>query len=162
MKKIIIIGCPGSGKSTFAIKLHKATCIPLFHLDMLFWNKDKTTVERSFFLERLSEILSKSEWIIDGNYSSTMELRIQECDTVVFLDYPLEICLSGIKERKGKPRNDLPWIEPAEDDEEFIEYIKSFSKQSRPQIISLLEKYSDKSIYIFKTRDDADAFLTQF
>ena len=129
---------------------------------MLFWNKDKTTVERSFFLERLSEILSKSEWIIDGNYSSTMELRIQECDTVVFLDYPLEICLSGIKERKGKPRNDLPWIEPAEDDEEFIEYIKSFNKQSRPQIISLLEKYSDKSIYIFKTRDDADAFLTQF
>ena len=86
MKKIIVIGCPGSGKSTFSKALHKITGIPLFHLDMMYWNADKTTVEKSLFLERLSKTLSEKEWIIDGNYASTMELRIKECDTIIFLD----------------------------------------------------------------------------
>ena len=53
MKKIIVIGCPGSGKSTFSRELHERTRIPLYHLDMLFWNADKTTVEKSVFLELL-------------------------------------------------------------------------------------------------------------
>lgn len=93
MKKIIVIGCPGSGKSTFSQELHKKTNIPLYHLDMLFWNADKTTVEKSVFLERLNELLDKDEWILDGNFNSTMELRMSRCDTVIFLDYPPDICL---------------------------------------------------------------------
>ena len=76
MKKIIVIGCPGSGKSTFSRELHDRTKIPLYHLDMLFWNADKTTVENSVFLERLNELLDKDEWILDGNFNSTMELRM--------------------------------------------------------------------------------------
>ena len=72
MKRIIIIGCPGSGKSTLSRELHNITDIPLFHLDMMYWNSNKTTVEKSIFLERLSEALQKSEWIIDGNYNSTI------------------------------------------------------------------------------------------
>ena len=59
MKKIIVIGCPGSGKSTFARALHDKTGIPLYHLDMMYWNADKTTVEKSVFLERLSAVLEK-------------------------------------------------------------------------------------------------------
>ena len=128
MKKIIVIGCPGSGKSTFSKSLHKITKIPLYHLDMLFWNEDKTTVENSVFLDRLSKIIENSEWIIDGNYGSTMELRMQKCDTVIFLDYPLDVCLDGIKERKGKPRSDMPWIESDEDDADFIEFIKNYKR----------------------------------
>lgn len=84
MKKIIVIGCPGSGKSTFSKALHNITNIPLYHLDMMYWNTDRTTVEQSVFLNRLSNILNKSQWIIDGNYQSTLELRIKVCDTVVF------------------------------------------------------------------------------
>ena len=63
MKKIIVIGCPGSGKSTFSRTLHKMTGIPLFHLDMMYWNSDRTTVDKSVFLERLSNTIQKSEWI---------------------------------------------------------------------------------------------------
>ena len=103
MKKVIVIGCPGSGKSTVSRALHNKTGIPLYHLDMMYWNADKTTVEKSVFLERLSAVLKKDEWIIDGNYGSTMELRMVACDTVIFLDYPLDICLDGIRERRGKP-----------------------------------------------------------
>ena len=161
MKKIMVIGCPGSGKSTFSKKLHKVTGIPLFHLDMLYWNADKTTVEKSIFLERLSEAIQKSEWIIDGNYGSTMELRIQACDTIIFLDYPVDVCLNGIKERKGKPRSDMPWIEPKVDDEEFLTFIKNYNAKSRPQVMELLDRYSHKNIFVFKNRTEADVFLAK-
>ena len=158
MKKIIVIGCPGSGKSTVSRALHNKTGIPLYHLDMMYWNADKTTVKKSLFRERLSVVLEKDEWIIDGNYGSTMELRMAACDTVIFLDYPLDVCLGGIKERRGKPRSDMPWIE-TEEDAEFIEFIKSYSEQQKPKVLELLEKYSDKNIVIFKSREQADAFL---
>ena len=158
MKKVIVIGCPGSGKSTVSRALHNKTGIPLYHLDMMYWNADKTTVEKSIFLERLSGVLEKDEWIIDGNYGSTMELRMAACDTVIFLDYPMDICLDGIKERRGKPRNDLPWIE-TEEDEEFIEFIKSYNEQQKSKVLELLKKYSDKNIIILESREQADAFL---
>ena len=161
MKKIIVIGCPGSCKSTFSKALQKITGIPLFHLDMMFWNTDKTTVEKSVFLDRLSKVLEKSEWIIDGNYSSTMELRIKECDTVVFLDYPLDVCLSGVRERRGKARSDMPWVE-YDEDAEFIEFIKNYNLENRPQVMELLKKYSYKNIFIFTNRNEAKEFLSQF
>lgn len=128
---------------------------------MLFWNEDKTTVEKSVFLDRLLKIIENSEWIIDGNYGSTMELRMQKCDTVIFLDYPLDVCLDGIKERKGKSRSDMPWIESDEDDAEFIEFIKNYNSQCRPNVIELLKRYSHKDIYIFSNRIQAEEFLNK-
>ncbi len=159
MKKVIVIGCPGSGKSTVSRALHNKTGIPLYHLDMMYWNVDKTTAEKSVFLERLSTVLEKDEWIIDGNYGSTMELRMAACDTVIFLDYPLDVCLDGIRERRGKPRSDMPWIE-TEEDAEFIEFIKSYNEQQKPEVLELLEKYSDRNIIILGSREQADAFLS--
>ena len=158
LKKTIVIGCPGSGKSTISRALHNKTGIPLYHLDMMYWNDDRTTVEKSVFLERLSVVLEKDEWIIDGNYGATMELRMAACDTVIFLDYPLDVCLDGIRERRGKPRSDMPWIE-TEEDAEFIEFIKNYNEQQKPKVLELLEKYSDKNIIIFKSREQADLFL---
>ena len=156
----MVIGCPGSGKSTFSRALHKITNIPLFHLDMMYWNSDRTTVEKAVFRKRLSDAIQQNEWIIDGNYGSTIELRLQACDTVIFLDYPLEICIDGIRERRGKARSDMPWIENEdEEDAEFIEFIKSYNSQSRPQIMELLKLYSDKNIFIFNNRKEADEFL---
>ena len=158
MQRIVVIGCPGSGKSSLSRALHNKTGIPLYHLDMMYWNADKTTVEKSIFLERLSAVLEKGKWIIDGNYGSTMELRMAACDTVIFLDYPLEVCLDGIKERQGKPRCDMPWCD-TEEDLEFIEFVKSYNEQQRPGVLELFKKYSDKNIIILKSREEADAFL---
>lgn len=158
MKKVIVIGCPGSGKSTVSRALQNKTGIPLYHLDMMYWNADKTTVEKSVFLERLFAVLEKDEWIIEYNYGSTMELRMVACDTVIFLDYPLDVCLDGIKERRGKPRSDMPWIE-TEEDAEFTGFIKNYNEQQKPKVLELIEKYSDKNIIIFKSREQADSFL---
>ena len=158
MKKIIVIGCPGSGKSTFSRELQKITRLPLHHLDMMFWKGDKTTVDKETFLERLSAVIKDDEWIIDGNYQSTLEMRLSACDTVFFLDYPTEVCLDGIAKRRGKARGDIPWIE-TEDDGEFVEFISNFNVHQRPTLKALLEKYSDKRIFTFTDREEADAFL---
>ncbi|MFM1563858.1 P-loop NTPase family protein [Helcococcus ovis] len=162
MKKVIVIGCPGSGKSTFSRKLHEITQIPLYHLDMMCWNADKTTVDGNTLIERQNEVIKRDEWIIDGNYDSTMELRMNACDTVIFLDYPLELCLSGVEARRGKPRPDMPWIEDETNvDEEFIQFIKNYNQISKPNVINLLEKYKNKEIVIFTDRTQAEEYLSE-
>lgn len=160
MNRVIIIGCPGSGKSTLSRALHELTGLPLYHLDMLNWNSDKTVVSKAIFLERLQNVIALDKWIIDGNYGSTIELRLKECDTVFFLDYSLDVCIDGIKQRQGKPRSDMPWIE-TEDDEEFMSFIRNYNTESKPKILELFNKYSEKDIIIFKSRKEADDYINK-
>ncbi|MBQ1504265.1 MAG: adenylate kinase [Oscillospiraceae bacterium] len=160
MNRVIVIGCPGSGKSVFSRALHEKTGLPLYHLDNLYWNADRTKVDRGVFLDRLENILISDQWIIDGNYASTMEKRMQRCDTVFFLDYPLDVCLSGVNARQGMKRPDMPWTEAeGEEDAEFLNFIKSYISESRPVVLDLLSKNCDKEIHIFTSRRLADAFL---
>ncbi len=158
MKKVIIIGCPGAGKSTFSRLLHSKTGLPLFHLDMLYWNTDKTHVTREVFDERLNEILKRDRFIIDGNYGRTMEIRFKNCDTIFLLDMPTQVCLDGAKSRVGKARADMPWIEK-EFDLEFKNWITEFSEKELQQIYFLLEKYNDKNIIIFNSHDQIKEYL---
>lgn len=111
MSKIIVIGSPGAGKSIFSQKLRNITNIPLYHLDMLYHKADGTHISKEELEEKLKEILKKDNWIIDGNYQRTIEMRLKECDTVFLLDFPTEVCVEGAKSRIGKKREDLPWVE---------------------------------------------------
>ena len=161
MDKVIIIGCPGSGKTTFAEKLNKCTGLPLYYLDAIWHKPDKTHISREDFDERILEIFKKDKWIIDGNYKRTIEMRLKECDTVFLFDLTTEVCLQGATERIGKGRYDLPWIE-TELDPEFKQFIEEFPKDTLPQIYDLLEKYKDnKHIIIFKSREEADKFISK-
>ncbi|MBE5928944.1 MAG: adenylate kinase [Lachnospiraceae bacterium] len=154
MKKVIVIGCPGAGKSTFARKLRDKTGLPLYYLDMLWHKPDRTNVTREQFDTALSNIMENDEWIIDGNYIRTLEMRIRACDTVFFLDFPVDVCLSGARERIGKKREDMPWIED-KFDEEFEKWILDFNTDQRPKILELLEEYKEqKSIIIYSTREE--------
>ena len=96
MKKILVIGCPGSGKSTFARRLRDRTGLPLYPLDLLWHRPDKTTVSEAEFDAALAEILRKDRWIIDGNFSRTLERRLAECDTVFLITHFSETRLPNI------------------------------------------------------------------
>ena len=99
-----ITGKSGSGKSYFSKKLKEKLNIPLYHLDMI-WNKeDKTTLTREEFDIELQKIFNTNNWIMDGNYQRTLDLRISNSDTVILLDYPLDVCLNGATSRVGIKR----------------------------------------------------------
>ena len=157
-KRILIVGCPGSGKSTFARRLAECTGLKLVHLDMLFWNADKTTVSQEIFIRRLADEMKGDQWIIDGNYASTLRMRLEACDLVYFLDYPLELCLEGIRARRGTKRTDMPWIE-SEEDGDLISFVRSFSEEVRPHMLALFAEYPQKGCIIFRSRADADDHL---
>ena len=159
MKKIIVIGCPGSGKTTFAERLSKKTGIPLFYLDAIWHKPDRTHIEREEFDKRLGDILALDTYVIDGNYNRTLERRIAACDTVFLFDLPTEDCLRGAISRIGTVRPDMPWVDERLD--VWLENeIKEFPEKLLPSIYSLLEKYKDSlDIVVFKSRAEADAFL---
>lgn len=158
-QKVIVIGSPGAGKSTFSRKLRDKTHLPLYYLDMLWHKPDRTTISRREFDIKLKDILLRDQWIIDGNYNRTLEMRFQYCDTVFLLDYPLELCLLGAESRVGEKREDLPWLE-TEFDSEFKQFIIDFSRDILPQIYGLIEKYrKEKSIIIFKSREESETYL---
>lgn len=159
MKKVIVVGCPGSGKSTFARKLQEKTGLPLYYLDMIWHKPDKTTLTKEEFDEKLHELIARDEWIIDGNYSRTLEPRLQACDTAFVLDLPLEVCLAGAQARVGTKRIDMPW-EETELSQEFLNYILSFSQQQLPRLLQLARQYSaQKQVVFFRSRQECDDFL---
>lgn len=157
MKKVLIIGCPGAGKSTFARKLAAKTGLPLLYLDMIWHRRDGTNIGRTALLDRLETIAVEEEWILDGNYLASLPFRLSRCDTVFYFDIPVEICLAGAIERLGKPRVDMPWSAD-ELDEEFREWILSFPTDQAPEIESLLRSFHGKVVR-FKTRKEADAYI---
>ena len=160
--KIIVIGSPGSGKSTFARKLRDASGLPLFYLDTIYHNPDRTTVSREEFDSKLADILSRDCWIIDGNYLRTLPLRLAAAEQVFFFDLPLDECLKGAESRIGSKREDLPWTE-TEFDEEFRQYIIDFPGDQLPEIRKMLADCGDtKDIVAFRSHREADNFVQQF
>ena len=161
MQKVIVIGSPGAGKSTFSRKLRDITGLPLFYLDMIWHKPDRTNISREELIAEQKKIMANPSWIIDGNYLSTMELRLENCDTIFLLDYPLDVCLAGAKARIGTKREDIPWVE-TEFDEEFRQWILDFPKDQLPIIYQLLEKYSkSRNIHIFRSREEAENYLKE-
>lgn len=162
MLKVMVIGCPGAGKSTFARKIRDITNLPLYYLDMLWHKPDKTNISREEFDRKLCDILERDKWIIDGHYHRTLEMRMNVCDTVFLMDFSLEDCIAGVQSRIGKKREEMPWIETAFD-EEFRQAIIDFHAIKIPQIYKLLSAYRDgREIVIFKSRKEADEYIERY
>ena len=139
------------------------TGIPLFHLDMLFWNADKTTVEKAVFLERLQKVLEKDQWIIDGNFNRTIPQRLAKCDTVIYLDYNRLVCLWGVICRiiksYGKTRPDMGEGCPERIDFEFMKWVWNFNRDKRDQNYGYLNEAAHAETYAFKNRRQLKRFL---
>ena len=157
--RILILGCPGSGKSTFARALAARTGLPLVHLDNIWWRADGTHISREDFDRALGELLEGERWILDGDYSRTYEVRVRAADTVVFLDYPEDVCMAGIVARVGQQRPDMPWTERALDPE-LVALVQNYARDDRPALLSLLQQYPDKRSLIFTSREEAARWLS--
>lgn len=160
MRRAIVIGCPGSGKSTFSRRLRDKTGLPLYYLDRLYWRADKTHLTREAFDERLNAILLRDAWIIDGNYARTLSARLERCDAVFFLDYSVDVCLAGVAARRGIRREDMPWVE-TEADAALIDFIQRFNVDTRPRILEALRGVDGVAVYRFTDRIDAEMYLNQ-
>lgn len=158
MKRILVIGCPGSGKSTFARKLRDKLGLPLYPQDMIWHKPDKTNVTREEFDAELQRILQLDEWIIDGNYSRTLEVRLDSCDFVFLFDLPTELCIAGVEARIGTKREDMPWVEE-EFDPEFYQHILTFSQEKLPKIYESINARPSLDKATFRSREEADAYI---
>jgi len=157
MKKVIVIGCPGAGKSTFSRKLSAKTKLPLYYLDMIWHRADRTVIGREEFDKRLAEIMAEDRWILDGNYARTLPMRLEQCDTVFYFDLPLDECIEGAKSRLGKELVDMPWTDD-ELDPEFLQWIMDFPRYIAPEINRYLSNF-DKTIIRFRSRAEADRYI---
>ena len=159
--RIIVLGCPGSGKSTFARALAARTGLPLIHLDSVWWRADGSHISRDEFDRALAELLAGEKWIIDGDYSRTYEVRLRAADTVIFFDYPEDVCMAGIVGRLGEERPDMPWTESALDPE-LVAMVKNYARDNRPVLLDLLRRYADRQVLVFTDRTRADRWLSEF
>jgi adenylate kinase family enzyme len=158
MDRVMVIGSPGSGKTTFSVKLAEILKLPLIHLDKLFWLEGWTERSKDEFDTLLDEALQGERWIIDGNYSRTLRKRLERADTVVYFDLPTRICLFRVIKRvitnRGKTRADMGDGCPERFDLEFLKYVRNFKKTNRDKILNVLSEFSDKQIIIIKKRSD--------
>ena len=164
MKRIVVIGCSGSGKSTFSRKLQQVTGNPLHHLDKLYWLPGwelRSDVEQDRIQK---ELVKEDSWIIDGNYQRSLPIRLERADTVFFFDYPRRLCLyralKRIVSNRKRTRPDMGEGCPERFDWEFMKFIWNFNKNNRPGLIALLEQApADIEIQHFRRPREARDYL---
>lgn len=147
MKRIVIIGCSGSGKSTFSRKLQQLKGNPLYHLDKLFWLPDwelRSAEEQ----DRIQKgLVQEDKWIIDGNYQRSLPIRLERADTIFLFDYPRRVCLYRAMKRivsnRKRTRPDMGEGCPERFDWEFMKFIWNFNKNNRPGLVALLDQAPD-------------------
>jgi len=159
MNRILVIGCPGAGKTYFAKALSKLIDIPVVHMDNLYWNKDRTSVSKDELENKLLPYLKEEKWIIDGNYHETLKQRLEYATDVFFLNMPRETCIEGILERIDQPRDDIPWIETKKDAIELIEWTIDYESRTKEDEERLLKKYKKVNVHILRTREEVNKYL---
>ena len=163
MERILIIGCSGAGKSTLARALKEKLGLPVVHLDQLWWKENWQNVTREEFDSRLAMALNMDQWIIDGNYSRTMPMRLSKCDTIIYLDFDRWDCLWGMAQRVltnyGKVRPDTGPGCRERFDPEFIRWIWNFNKENRVQNYTWIAQTKHAKAIVLKNRKEVKRFL---
>lgn len=167
MKRVTIIGGGGAGKSTFARKLGEKIGVPVYHLDSLFWNPGWIETPKDQWDDRLKDLVNEDTWITDGNFGRTLEIRVQKSDTVIFLDMPTHLRMYRILKRRimyhGKTRPDMREGCNEKLDWEFVKWVWNYNKNSRENVMELLNKYNDSAeIVVLKDSRDVKRYLESF
>ncbi len=164
MKKVMVIGCCGSGKSTFSSKLAGITQLPIYHLDQYYWKPNWTEMDKPAWELIVQKLANKTHWIIDGNYGGTLDIRIKEADTIVFLDRSTIVCLWRVIKRiikyHGQVRPDMPKGCKERFDWDFLHYVAIFNLTRRKGILRKIDAAkSGKEVLVFKSDHACERYL---
>lgn len=164
MKKIMIIGSGGAGKSTFARKLGRKLNIPVHHLDAHLWKPGWTMTTREEQQDIQQQLMAGEQWIIDGNYNGTLDIRLQQADTVIFMDINRRICLYQAMKRYFMYRNQSRPDMAADCDEKidlkFLQWIWNYPRDKRPGVVKMLEEVrAEKQVVIISSPKEAERYL---
>lgn len=164
MKRIAIIGSGGSGKSTLARKMGDKLNLEVWYLDRLLWKPNWQLTTREEQREIQNELIAKDRWIIDGNYTRTLDIRLNAGDTIVFLDISKVICVTRVLKRmirfRNRTRPDMREGCNEKIDFSFIKWVWGFPKTQRPYILTKLEQLStNKEIIVLKSPKEVQRFL---
>ncbi len=162
-KRIMVIGCSGSGKSTFSRRLGEITGIPVYHLDRLFWKSGWVQEDREVFKEKQANIIQSDSWIIDGHYFSTMEMRLERANMIFYFKIGRINCILGVIKRFilnfGKTRPDMGEGCNEKIDWEFIKYVWDFDKIQLHRTDELVKSYPNVKLITFHSRRQAERYL---
>lgn len=164
MHKILIIGCGGSGKTTLARRVASRLGLPVVHLDLLYWHPGWVNTPRPDWEAIMGDLVSRTEWVMDGNYGGTLARRLAACDTVVFLDLPRRVCMWRIWRRRfafaGRTRPDLPEGCRERVTWEFIRWVWAYRANVRPRILRQLDAVDgDKRVIILRDEAALERFV---
>lgn len=166
MKRVIVIGSNGAGKSYFSKRLAETTGLPLVHLDVLFWRENWEHVSKEEFDALLEAELQKEEWIIDGNFQRTLKTRLDRCDTVFYFDFSTVRSLCGVIERwvryHGKTREDMGGQNIERVNAGFLKDVLGFRKRNRKRTYRLLRDYPNVDLVVFYSRKQAMRYLSTY
>jgi adenylate kinase family enzyme len=169
MKRILIIGSSGSGKSTLARQLGARLELPVIHLDRHYWHPGWVGTPNTKWHKTVSRLVQRDTWIMDGNYRSTLQMRLDAADSVVFLDLPPWICdIRALKRRiqyHNRPRPDIAdgCKEPLLDPQlfQFIRHVLSYPDRAKPHVMKQLARIADeKHVVLLQSTKDVNNFLS--
>ncbi|WP_168124011.1 DNA topology modulation protein [Paenibacillus sp. HB172176] len=166
MNRILILGSGGSGKSTLSQRLSNILNLPVVHLDRYFWKANWVPTPNEEWDQIVENFTTEKEWIIDGNYSRTMDTRIKHADLIIYLDMSKWLCLYRVLKRRvmyhKKTRPDMNEACQEKLDWEFFKWIWNYRKRSRMKTITKLEQIkNEKQIIILKNRKEVRELINK-
>lgn len=167
MKRIVLVGCGGAGKTTLATTLHRITDIPLIYLDKLYWKPNWEEPSKAEWVAIVEHLISQESWIMDGNFGSTMPIRFEKADTIIFMDRSRWLCLYRVMKRMlmyhGRVRPDMGASCAEHLDWAFLKYIYGYNDTRRPKILQHLERLKTrKNVIILRNNREVKEFLDSF
>jgi adenylate kinase family enzyme len=166
VKRILVLGSGGAGKSTFSRRLSLRLGIPVVHLDALYWRPGWSEPPVEEWKRIQQDAVARDTWIMDGNYSNTIDARLAACDTVIFLDLPRTLCLWRVIKRsfkyRGRTRPDMAAGCNERIDLAFLKWVWRYPQRSRPRILALLDEHRDRlDIHRLRSSSEIENFLAQ-
>ncbi|MBV8858809.1 MAG: DNA topology modulation protein [Acidobacteria bacterium] len=166
MRRVLVIGSGGAGKSTFARRLAERLGLPVIHLDRVYWRAGWVEPPKDEWRRTVEELCAGDSWVMDGNYSGTLDVRLEACDAVIFLDLPRTVCTWRVIKRglkyRGKSRPDMAEGCHEQVNMEFLLWVWNYPRRSRPKVLARVGALSEsKRIYRLRSSAEAERFLAE-